>query len=124
MNEDDRSELVSARGSVDAARQSVDELVRRIDRRSRRRTGGVVAFVLLVAATFGGYWHWQNVADCKRGNDTRAVLRDLTRDANTESGEALIDVFPGAPPERVAQYRERLADRLTVVVSQLKDRDC
>lgn len=124
MNEDDRTELVSARGSVDAARLSVEELLRTIERQAKRRSRRIVVFVLVIALSFGGYWRWQEVADCHRANDTRAVLRALTKDANTESGEALVDVFPNAPAERVEQYRERLDRRLTVVVSRLKDRDC
>lgn len=124
MNEDYRSDLASARGSVDAARQSVDELMRHIDRRSRRRTNSVVAFVVVLAASFVGYRHWQDVDECHRANDTRAVLRDLARDSTLAGGEALIDVFPGASPERVAVYREALDARLMTVVNQLKDRDC
>lgn len=124
MSDDYRSELASARGSVDAARLSVDELVHSMDRRSRRRTNLVAVLVVVVALAFGGYREWQERLACERGNDTRAVLRSLTKEANTESGEALIDVFPKAPAERVNKYRERLDRRLDVVVSRLKDRDC
>jgi hypothetical protein len=52
------------------------------------------------------------------------VLRDLVKDSTLAGGEALIDVFPQAPPERVAIYRAALDERLTTVVNQLKDRDC
>lgn len=124
MSDDYRSELASARGSVDAARLSVDELVHSMDRRSRRRTNLVAVLVVVVALAFGGYREWQEQLACERSNDTRAVLRSLTKEASTESGEALIDVFPGAPAERVNKYRERLDRRLDVVVSRLKDRDC
>lgn len=127
MNEVDLSELASARGSVDAARLSVNELVQRMDGDSKRRTRVVAGFVGLVAVVLGGslYLRYeQDLTDCKRSNDARAAIRQMSRDATLEGGEALIDIFPNAPAERVEQYREALDRRLTIVVSRLEDRDC
>lgn len=130
MAPDETSELVTQinklRDSLDATRDSLNELVTQIDRRSRRRVNRVVA-ALLVVASFVGFNAWSryvdNVETCKRSNETRALIRSITKEASLASGEALIDVA-GADDETVGRYRTSLEERLTEVVNRLGDRNC
>lgn len=126
MSEQDVNELAQVRGSIDATRESLNELLDQFDRRSRRRFYGVLAVVLMLGS-FLGYEAWSrhddSIETCRRGNETRALIRDITKDASMAAGEALIDVA-GADDETVANYRQTLDRRLTDVVSRLGSRDC
>jgi hypothetical protein len=119
-------EMARLRRSLDATRESVNELVDQIDRRNRRRVNRVVlALVFLAAAVGVDMWARRSseAAACIRANETRALVRDMTKDASLAAGEALIDVA-GDDPDAVERYRAALDARLTEVVSKLVDREC
>lgn len=127
MSEQEVNELAQLRETIDATRRSLNELLHQTDMRSRRRANGVLAVVLLLAS-FVGYNAWSRHAEsetaCRNANETRAVIRDITKDASMAAGEALIEVASGANAETIALYRQALDKRLTDVVSRLGDRDC
>lgn len=127
MSEQEANELAQVRGSMDATRVSLNELLRQTDKRSRRRSNGVLAVVLLLGS-FVGYnaWsrHTESITTCRNANETRAVIRQITKEASMAAGEALIEVAAGADDETIALYRRSLDRRLTEVVSRLGSRDC
>lgn len=62
-------------------------------------------------------------AQCESADETRVLLRALSKDSALEVGEALIDVVPDADPETVAAFRGAMNRRLTAIVNQLPGRE-
>lgn len=67
------------------------------------------------------------ISSCEAGDDVRALIRRMSRDAPIELGEALIEVASrddGTPPEpeAIAAFREAMQRRLDGIVNQLPAR--
>ena len=60
-------------------------------------------------------------AACNDANESRAVIRELSKGGDLEVGESIIEVA-SADPEVVAQFRDILGRRLTANVNQLPGR--
>lgn len=60
---------------------------------------------------------------CEDGDDSRAIIRQMSKDSALEVGEALIEVAGGdADPEVIAQFRQVINRRLDTIVNQLPSR--
>lgn len=70
----------------------------------------------------------RRISSCEAGNDTRALIRRMSRDAPLEVGEAIIEVASREgneePPDPavIDQFREVMARRLEGIVNQLPAR--
>lgn len=66
-------------------------------------------------------------ASCAAGDETRTILRQLSKDSALEVGEAIIEVAGGGDeppdPEVVRQFRAVMDRRLTAIVNQLPGRE-
>lgn len=99
------------------------------------------AYAAVVAAGTWGIWSVRDlqqdqraeitrdaVAACRTGNETRGVIRQMSKDAALEVGESIIEVASQGDDipseETVRQFREIMARRLDAIVGQLEDRDC
>jgi hypothetical protein len=103
-----------------------------------------LSLVMSAVAAVGGYVTSRDVADqndrleqvvadlkaenlarressCEAADETRQILRQLTRDGDLEVGESIIEVAD-ADAGIVAQFREILGRRLTANVNQLPGR--
>lgn len=123
----DANELTQLRASLDATRISLDTVVKGIDKRTRRRTNWLlVALVVLAGYVSANAWarHVNDVETCRRGNETRELIRGITKEASLAAGEALIDASGADDPRAIERYRLVLDERLTEVVSRLGSRDC
>lgn len=102
------------------------------------------SLLLSAGAAFGGWLNSQDVRDqqdrlaaeiaerqqasCEAGDDTRALIRRMARDAPLEVGEAIIEVAgrdsndEPPDPEVIDQFREAMQRRLDGIVNQLPAR--
>lgn len=61
-------------------------------------------------------------SSCESGDETRVLIRQVSKDGDLEVGESIIEVA-SADPEIVAQFRDVLGRRLTANVNQLPGRE-
>lgn len=59
---------------------------------------------------------------CESGDETRTLIRVVSKGGDLAVGESLIEVFPEADPALVEQLRQALDRRLTDNVNQLPGR--
>lgn len=96
------------------------------------------AYALVVGMFAGGLWLTEHrfdqsvaqleaeglarrEASCEAGDETRQIIRQVTRDGDLEVGESIIEVAD-ADAGIVAQFRDILGRRLTANVNQLPGR--
>lgn len=108
---------------------------------NRLAVARAAAYFAVVAAGTWGLWSVRDlqqdqraeitrdaVASCRSGNETRQVIRQMSKDAALEVGESIIEVASQGEntpsDETVRQFREVMARRLDAIVGQLEDRDC
>lgn len=98
--------------------------------------GIVVLWICGITAASGwGYLRQERITDdieaenlarreaaCVDADDSRAIIRQLSKDSPLEVGEALIEVLPEADPEVVEAFRSAMDRRLTTIVNQLPQR--
>ena len=103
---------------------------------SRRLAGVILLWICLITAGMGwGLLRQARItndieaenlarreAACADANESRGTIRQLSKDAPLEVGEALIEVAPNAKPEVVQAFREAMDRRLTTIVNQLPNR--
>ncbi len=107
----------------------------------RNRRGRRAAYLAVVAMGAFGLWQVRDLQvdqrtkierdaaeSCASGNETRQVIRQMSKDAALEVGESIIEVASQGDDtpsdETVTQFREIMARRLDAIVGQLEDRDC
>lgn len=97
-----------------------------------------LSLLLSTVAAVGGYFTSRDVAEqndrleaenlarqeaqCESADESRTVIRAMSKDSALEVGEALIEAVPDANPETVAAFRDAMNRRLTAIVNQLPGR--
>lgn len=135
--------------ALGAVKVSLDNMVSRLDSLDqssmwhRRIIAGMVALVVAVGGLgFAGWWDDRNDdraerrqvaeearATCERGNESRAIIRTIAKDAALEVGESIIQVATASAerqpdPAIIEQFRQVMNQRLTAIVNKLEDRQC
>jgi uncharacterized protein HemX len=140
-------ELTAVRESIDAVRESLDHAVEELSKETtRNRVTTLLLGVLLCAVAGLGALGWWNdrrddqadkrqavaaaQAACESGNETRATLREISKETGITSGQtggealitALQELGRDVSPEAIETYRQVLDDLLDPALTEIVNR--